>query len=73
MDWRGIIVSTPEVRFGRPRIDGTRIAVEDILGYMAGGMTVDEILSEWPYLTADQIRACFAYAAEMQSNILSAA
>lgn len=72
VDWRGIIVSTPDTRFGKPRIDGTRIAVEDVLGYLAGGMTFEEILQEWDYLTREQLLACVAYAAEMQRETLVA-
>jgi uncharacterized protein (DUF433 family) len=65
MDWRKHIVTTPDTRFGKPRIIGTRMAVEDVLGYLGSGMTFDEVLAEWDYLTRDQVVACVAYAAEM--------
>ena len=53
----------PERRSGKPCIRGTRIAVMDVFEYLAGGMTVAEVLDDFPSLTADDIRSCFAYAA----------
>ena len=54
------------VRFGKPCIRGTRISVGDILGYLAGGMSEQDILKDFPQLTRDDIRACLAYAAERE-------
>ena len=48
---------------GRPCIRGMRIRVQDVLDMLAGGATQDEILADFPYLEADDIRACLAYAA----------
>jgi uncharacterized protein (DUF433 family) len=62
VDWREHIVSTPEVIRGKPRIKGTRIPVSLILGYLAAGKTTQEIIEEFPDLTAEQIAACFDYA-----------
>ncbi len=62
--WRHHIVSTPEVICGKPRIDGTRISVALILGYLAAGSTMDEIINEFPGLTREQIAACLGYARE---------
>jgi uncharacterized protein (DUF433 family) len=45
----------PEVRFGRPGIRGTRITVGDVLGYLAGGMSEDQILSDFPQLTLERV------------------
>ena len=59
------------VRFGKPCIRGTRISVGDILEYLAGGMSEDEILADFPQLTRDDIRACLAYAAERERRTLS--
>ena len=56
----------PEIRFGKPCIRGTRITVGDILGYLAGGMSEDQILSDFPQLTREDVRACLAYAAERE-------
>ena len=61
--WNHITVD-PEVRFGKPCIVGTRITVGDILEKLAYGMTEEDILAEWDYLTSIQIRSCLAYAAE---------
>ncbi len=57
------IVVNPDVRSGKPTIRGTRITVLDVLEYLAGGMTMDEILADFPDLTADDIRAVLAFAA----------
>jgi len=64
------IVIDPEVRFGKPCIQGTRITVGDVLGYLAGGMSEDQILVDFPQLIRDDIRACLAYAAERERRTL---
>jgi uncharacterized protein (DUF433 family) len=63
--WRQHIVSTPEVLSGKPRIDGTRIPVALILGYLAAGSTYDEIIKEFPDLTREDIAACLDYARDL--------
>jgi hypothetical protein len=50
----------PDKRSGKPCIRGFRITVQDILEYLAGGMTADEIIADFPQLTVDDIRACFS-------------
>lgn len=65
MNWREYIVSTPDVLKGKPRIKGTRIPVSLILGYMAEGKTVDEIIEEFPDLEKEQIAACLDYARDL--------
>lgn len=55
----------PNICFGKPCIKGTRIWVSLILDFLASGMTVKEILEEYPQLTEDDIRAAIAYGAEM--------
>ena len=65
------IAIDPSVRFGKPCVRGTRISVGDILEYLASGMSEDEILSDLPQLTRDDIRACLAYAAERERRTLS--
>lgn len=47
----------PTIRFGKPCIKGTRISVADILGWLAGGMSTDEILADFPSLTKEHIQA----------------
>jgi len=65
VNWRDYIVSTPDVLRGKPRIKGTRIPVSLILGYLAAGNTVEEIIGEFPDLTREQITACLDYAREL--------
>ena len=55
----------PRVCFGKPCIKGTRIWVSLILDFLASGMTTDEVIKEYPGLTALDIQACMAYGAEM--------
>ncbi len=64
-DWRKRIVSMPEVLSGKPRIDGTRITVALILGYLAAGNTHEEIINEFPDLTAEDIAASLDYARDL--------
>jgi uncharacterized protein (DUF433 family) len=64
MDYTAFITLEPGKRSGQPCIRGMRITVRDVLEYLAGGMTVEEVLEDFPELTRDDIRACFAYAAE---------
>ena len=54
----------PGKRGGRPCIRGLRMTVYDVLSYLAAGMTIPEILADFPQLTEEDIRACLAYAAE---------
>ena len=67
------IVIDANVRFGKPCIQGTRITVGDVLGYFAGGMSEDEILADFPQLIREDLRACFAYAAERERRTISTA
>jgi uncharacterized protein (DUF433 family) len=62
---------TPGVRSGKPCIAGTRITPTDVLEYLAGGMTEDEILKDFPSLTRDHILAVLAYAAERERRYAS--
>ena len=63
MDYRERITIDPAMRSGKPCVRGMRIAVEDVLDYLASGMSEEEILSDFPYLERDDIRACVAFAA----------
>ena len=65
MDWRDYITSDAETLVGKPRVRGTRLSVEFILGLFAGGWTTDEVLREYPSLTPEALRGVFAYAAEV--------
>lgn len=64
MDYRRFITIEPDKRSGQPCIRGLRITVYDILEYLAGGMTPEEIVADFPELTLDDIRACLAFAAD---------
>jgi uncharacterized protein (DUF433 family) len=61
MDWHGRIVTTPDTLFGRPRIAGTRIAVDFILDLLASGWTPTRILDEYPHLKPEDLQAVFAF------------
>jgi uncharacterized protein (DUF433 family) len=69
VNWQERISVNPAVRSGKPCIKGTRIAVYDVLEYLAGGMTEDQILVDFPDLTRDDIRACLAFAAARQWSL----
>ncbi len=68
--WRSRITLESGKRGGRPCIRGMRITVYDVLSYLAAGMTVNEVLADFPYLTPEDIQACFAFAAERERNLL---
>jgi uncharacterized protein (DUF433 family) len=73
MNWQDIITLEPGKRGGRPCIRRLRITVADVLGWLATGMTHQEILDDFPELTESDIRACLAYAADRERRILTAA
>src|SRR5436305_12103396 len=66
VDYTKIITIEPGKRSGKPCIRGLRITVHDVLEYLASGMTQEEILEDFPYLTAEDIRACLAFAADRE-------
>jgi uncharacterized protein (DUF433 family) len=68
-DYKEIIKINPEVRFGKPCIRNTRISVYDVLSWFASGMTMKEILEDYPELSEEYIQACFAYAADRAHKI----
>lgn len=63
-DWRTRIEVEAGKRGGQPVIRGMRLTVRDVLEYLAGGMTIDELRSDFPELTVEDVRAVWAYAAE---------
>jgi uncharacterized protein (DUF433 family) len=65
------IVIDPAVRSGKPCIRGTRITVYDILEYLAGGMTEDGILRDFPSLSREDIRAALEFAAARERKLAS--
>ena len=74
MSYGDRIIIQPGKRGGRPVIRGLRITVYDVLGWLADGMTIDEIIDDFPELEKADIQACLAYAAdrERQSVVLHA-
>ena len=66
MDYRNIVTIEPGKRGGKPCIRGMRITVYDVLSYLAAGMTHEEVLNDFPYLTKEDILACLSYAAERE-------
>lgn len=70
MDFQGIITLEPGKRSGKPCIRGMRITVYDVLSSLASGMSVEEILSDFPELTRADIQACLAYAADVERRTL---
>lgn len=68
IDYHSIITLEPGKRGGKPCIRGLRITVQDVLEWLASGMTTDEILTDYPELTRDDILACLAYAANRERH-----
>ncbi|MEG3882221.1 DUF433 domain-containing protein [Microcoleus sp. herbarium7] len=64
------IVIDPRIRSGKPCIRGTRIAVTDVFDYLGGGMTIAEVLDDFPDLTLADIQACFAFAANRDRRLV---
>ena len=73
MGWQDRISVDPAVRSGKPCVKGTRITVYDVLEYMAGGMSEDEIFRDFPDLTREDLRACLAFAAARERRLSSPA
>ncbi|HLL14971.1 MAG TPA: DUF433 domain-containing protein [Pyrinomonadaceae bacterium] len=66
MNYKELITIEPGKRGGKPCIRGMRITVYDVLSYLAAGMTEQEILDDFPYLTKEDILACLSYAADRE-------
>ncbi len=71
MSYTDVITIEPGKRGGKPCIRGMRITVYDILEYLASGMTVQEILADFPYLTKEDILASLSYAANRERYTLA--
>jgi uncharacterized protein (DUF433 family) len=72
MSYKDVVTIEPGKRGGKPCIRGLRVTVYDVLEYLAAGMSPEDILREFPYLTAEDIRACLEYAADRERQLLSA-
>ena len=69
MNYLERITIDPRVRSGKPCIRGTRITVGDVFDYLGGGMTIAQVLDDFPDLTAEDIQACFAFAADRERRL----
>ena len=69
MDYGRLITVEPGKRSGQACIRGLRVTVRDVLEYLAGGMSEAEILADFPDLTAEDIRACLAFAADRERRL----
>jgi len=65
MNWRDRIVLDPDVLVGKPVVKGTRISVELVVDLLARGYTKEQVLGQYDHLTAEDVQACLAYAAEI--------
>ena len=63
-----IITIDSNIRFGKPCIKNTRISVYDVLGWLASGMKIDEIIIDFPELKEEDIIACLSYAADREHS-----
>lgn len=73
MDYRERLTIDPLVRSGKPCVRGTRIAVADVLDYLGGGMSVAEVLEDFPDLALEDIQACLSFAADRERSMIVAA
>ena len=64
-----VITIEPGKRGGKPCVRGLRITVSDVLGCLAAGMTEQQIVEDYPDLTAEDIRACLSYAADREARV----
>jgi uncharacterized protein (DUF433 family) len=69
MDYSGILTLEPGMRGGKPCVRGLRITVYEVLERLASGMTHEEILQAFPYMTEQDIRACLAFAADRERRV----
>ncbi len=68
--YRELISINSNVRSGKSCVRNLRITVSDVLGYLASGMTVKEIITDFPTLTQEDIQACLAYASESEKHVI---
>jgi uncharacterized protein (DUF433 family) len=71
MDYHDYITIEPDKRGGKPCIRGMRITVYDVLDYLASGMSEAEILTDFPDLTSDDIKASLAFAADRERKLFA--
>lgn len=69
MQYKDFITLEAGKRSGKPCVRGLRITVFDVLGYLAAGMTQQEIIEDFPELTENDIKACLAYASDPHHTV----
>lgn len=69
VDYKKLIQRNPNKRFGKPCVRNTRISVYDVLGWLAAGMSFEDIITDFPELNEEDIRACLAYAADREHKL----
>ena len=71
MDYRPYITIEPGKMGGKPCVRGMRITVSDVLGYLASGMSEQEIVEDFPELTSEDIKACLTFAADRERRLVA--
>ncbi len=69
MNYKKYISLDTNKRFGKPIVTGTRISVYDVLNWLANGMSIKDIINDFPELDDEKIKACLAYAAQRENRI----
>lgn len=69
MNYAEYISIDPTIRFGKPCVKGTRISVYDVLGWLASGLSIDQILNDFPEMKEIEIRACLAFATDKEHRV----
>ena len=69
IDYKKVIQRNSNKRFGKPCVRNTRITVYDVLGWLAAGMSTEDIINDFPELTENDIKACLSYAADREHKL----
>ena len=69
MNYKEIITKNVNRRFGKPCIRQTRISVYDVLNWLSNGMSIENILVDFPELTQNDILACLSFAADREAKL----
>ncbi|MDZ4664966.1 MAG: DUF433 domain-containing protein [Bacteroidota bacterium] len=72
MNYANHISINSSIRFGKPCVNGTRIAVYDVLGWLASGLSITQLIKDYPELNDEKIRACLAFAADKEHKLKNA-
>ena len=65
INWKNYVIVDPEIHHGEPCIKGTRVPVAMLVGSIADGMTIEEVMKEYPQITREAVQAALAYAADV--------